>query len=141
MSRLDSIIRLHRWQLDEKRRRLVELQAMADDTRRRIATLDREIREEAKSADAAGGEAHPGSWQAYARTMRERRENLEVTLCTIDSQVGEINEAIAEAFQELKKFELISEARARRVRETAARREQFALDEMALTGFRRSSAG
>lgn len=140
MSRLDSIIRLHRWQLDEKRRRLVELQAMADDTRRRIAALDREIREEAKSADAAGGEAYPGSWQAYARTMRERRENLEVTLCTIESQVGEINEAIAEAFQELKKFELISEARARRVRETAARREQFALDEIALTGFRRSSA-
>lgn len=140
MSRLDSIIRLHRWQLDEKRRRLVELQAMADDTRSRIAALDREIREEAKSADAAGGETYPGSWQAYARTMRERRENLKVTLCTIESQVGEINEAIAEAFQELKKFELISEARARRVRETAARREQFALDEIALTGFRRSSA-
>lgn len=139
MSRLDSIIRLHRWQLDEKRRRLVELETMAEDTRRRIGALEREMHEEAQVADAAAGRSHPGSWQAYVQTVRERRENLEVTLATIEAQVAEMNEHIATAFQELKKFELISEARERRTRETVARREQFALDEMALAAFRRSS--
>lgn len=140
MSRLDSMIRLNRWQLDEKRRRLVELETMAEDTRRRIGALEREMHDEAQVSDADAGRSHPGSWQAYAQSVRERRENLEVTLATIEAQVGEMNEQIAAAFQELKKFELISEARAQRARETTARREQFALDEMALVAFRRTSA-
>lgn len=138
MSRLDSVIRLHRWQLDEKRRRLVELETMADETRRRIAALERELAEEARLAHS--GPTGLASWHAYAESVRERRQKLEVTLGTIESEAEETNREIAEAFQELKKFELISDARVRRVRETAARREQSALDEVALSNFRRSSA-
>ena len=40
MSGLDSLIRLHRWKLEEKRRALAELESLMDDLRTRASDLE-----------------------------------------------------------------------------------------------------
>src|SRR3546814_3925912 len=54
MKRLDTLIRVRQWQLNENRRRVVELEASADRARARIRSLDGNIEAEGRVADRAG---------------------------------------------------------------------------------------
>ena len=128
MKRLDSLIRVRQWQLDESRRHVAELEDAIERTRQRIRNLDTEIANEGRVADQAG----PGSgFASYAAGVRDRRAKLAATVDTLGAELAQAQEQVAEAFQELKKFELVQEARRQRERDVSARREQFALDEMA----------
>lgn len=133
MKRLDSLIRVRQWQLDESRRHVAELEASIERTQARIRSLDSTIENEGRVADLAG----PASgFAAYAANVRERRAKLVATVATLTAELAQAQSLVAEAFQELKKFELVQEARHQRDREIAARREQFALDEMAASRHR-----
>ena len=136
MKRLDTLIRMRQWQLDESRRSVAELEASIERTRARIATLDSNIESEGRVADEAG----PGAgFATYAAGMRERRRKLAATLDTLGAELLQARELVSEAFQELKKFELVQESRRQRDREVSSRREQFGLDEIAALRHRSSS--
>jgi flagellar export protein FliJ len=136
-SRLAPLIKMHRWQLNEKRRRLVELETLAAGTQRRIEALDAELAAEAREAEASPESRR--TFPIYVEAARERRQKLEETLATITAEMAEAQAAISEAFQELKKYELAEEGRNRRELEERARRERLRLDEIALQGYRRRS--
>ena len=96
---------------------------------------DRHYADVFRLADQAG----PGSgFASYAASVRERRRKLLATLETLDAELAQARETVADAFHELKKFELVQESRRVRDRAVAARREQFALDEMAAARHRPS---
>lgn len=136
MKRLDSLIRVRQWQLDESRRHVAELEASIERTQARIRSLDGNIETEGKLADQAG----PGNgFAAYAAGVRERRRKLAETLETLGAELAQARDLVAEAFQELKKFELVQESRRTRERAGAARREQFTLDEIAAARHRPTS--
>ena len=134
MSRLHTVIKLHRWRLNEKRRRLVELETLAANTRRRIDALAAELAAEARQAEASA-EARR-NFPAYAEAARDRRSKLEGTLATITAEIGQVQSEIAEAFQELKKYEIAQETRTRRELDERARRDRLAMDDIALQGYR-----
>ncbi|MGQ9368848.1 flagellar FliJ family protein [Azospirillum sp. A39] len=135
MNSLKTVIRLHKWQLDEKRRALADLQNLGDRLRSEAEKLEQEILHEQETA-LANGEVAFG-YANFARAARDRRHRLADSIREVERQITVATEAMAEAFQELKRYELAEEERLRREKEKLKRREAALLDETALIGFRR----
>lgn len=134
----DSLIRLHRFQVDEKRRQVVEIETMIAEFHRKEAELEQQILSEQERAGISdvGHYAYP----TFAKAARDRRENLLKSISGLSVQLEEAKESLGEAFAELKKYELLSEKEAQRARAELSAREQAELDEVALTIHRRNTA-
>lgn len=138
MSDLDSVIRLHRWRLDEKRRALAELKALADRLTGEASRLEQELQEEQDTARASTEAGY--TYGNYAVEVIARRRRLADSLAQVEARILEATEEIAAAFQELKRFELAQEGRMRRDHERRKRAEASRLDEIGLDRFRRRRA-
>ena len=137
MSTLDSLIRLHRWQVDERRRQVAELDALAEKLRQELARLAEERTSEQAAAGASflARHVYPG----YLRRAMERQKTLEQSLAETEAQTLAAREALAETFQELKRYE-VAQANRERLRITAAaRRERLETDAIAIQTFRRAN--
>lgn len=137
MSALDSMVRVHRWMLDEKRRKLVELERFVGKMREELAELDQQIVLERQTASQAPYE----SQQAYASfhaAAVERRRRLQATVDNLQREVDAARDEVNEAFGELKGYEGARENAIRRQLEERARREQLAFDETSIGIYRRN---
>jgi flagellar protein FliJ len=135
MSALDSLIRLNRWQLDERRRQLGELDTLAEKLRQELARLVDEQKQE-QSVAAASLEAG-SSFGVYARDVIDRRLRIEKSLASVEQEVAAAREALAETFREVKRYEIAAATRAAQQRKRVARREQTTLDEIGIENYRR----
>lgn len=135
MKSLDTLIRLQKWQLDEKRRQLGELRRMHADLAASIARLDEDIANEAVLArkDPSLG----ATFGAFAQAAAKRKAKLIGSLRELEGQIALAEDEIADAFNELKKIELTKESREARVRQAQSRRTQATLDEIGTTMARR----
>jgi|TARA_Y100000031_G_scaffold154955_1_gene204246 flagellar export protein FliJ len=136
---LHSLIRLYKWQLDEKRRKLGELiQSLAnleDEARR----LQQEHRDEQSIASASPNEA--GFYYGkFVETAIQRRDRLGLAIVQAEQEVEAAREELSEAHQELKKFEITQSERNRREIEEEGRRAQTYLDEVGLQSYRQRRA-
>ena len=139
MSALESLVRLHRWQLDERRRDLATLEDLAAKLVEERARLDAEdVREQA--AASASPEAAFG-YAAYARGLIDRRRKLKRSRAETAERIVEAREALAAAFAELKRYEIAVATRLRQQQQQEARRQQQVLDDIGTEGFRRKSGG
>jgi flagellar export protein FliJ len=138
MKAVKGLIRLHRWQLDEKRRNLADLERMKEEFERQVERLEAEIAAEQKVASDVEARFAYG---AYAQTTVRRRATLQRSIADLNSQILAAREEVAAAFQEVKKYELLQEQRDRRIREWTTRREQSIQDEVAIQGYRRRQGG
>jgi flagellar export protein FliJ len=134
VSQFASQIRLHKWHTDEARRELADLERLEAGLRADLAGLEAEVAREAALSLALEAQVTIG---AYAAAVVLRREKLGRSIAEVVERVAEARERLRDAFAELKKFELAAEAAAARLRRAAERREQVALDEVALNQFRR----
>jgi flagellar protein FliJ len=134
----DSLIRLHRFQVDEKRRQVVEIETMIAEFRRKEAELEQQILSEQERAGVSdvGHYAYP----TFAKAARDRRENLLKSIEGLTAQLDTAKDGLAEAFSELKKYELMNEKESLRAKADVSAREQAELDEVALTMHRRGTA-
>ncbi len=114
MKSRDTLIRLKRFQVEEKRRRVRQIELMMAEFSRMTLDLDREIAVEEKRA----GISDPShfAYPTYARAAMTRRENLKSSIADLAGQVEEAKAAQEEAQAELLKFETLD------VREKAAER-------------------
>lgn len=135
MSSLKTIIRLHKWQLDEKRRALAELQNLADRLKAELERLKEEVANEQETARNNPDFAF--NYANYAQAAMERGRRLTQSLGQVDVQIAVATDQMAEAFQELKRYELAEEERLKREKEKQKRKDANMLDETALVGFRR----
>ncbi|RKQ73836.1 flagellar export protein FliJ [Oceanibaculum indicum] len=137
MKALSTLIRLHTHQLDDKRRALAEAERRLDNARAQRAALDEEMVAE-KATAAKGGEG-AYTYGAYLQAAKRRREAIDAGIAVLEKAAGEARDAVAEAFAELKKYEITKANRERREMEEANRREQELLDEMGLAMHRRNN--
>ncbi|AWK89209.1 flagellar export protein FliJ [Azospirillum thermophilum] len=135
MNSLKTVIRLHKLQLDEKRRVLAELQTLADRLKSEIERLKEEIAHEQQTAREDFSVSF--TYSNFAQAALERGRRLGESLAQVEAQIAVATDEMAEAFQELKRFELAEEERLKREREKQKRKESLMLDETALVGFRR----
>ncbi|AIB14684.1 hypothetical protein D9623_19940 [Azospirillum brasilense] len=135
MSSLKTIIRLQKWKLDEKRRALAELQNLADRLQAEIERLKEEIAAERDTA--RGNVEYAFTYSNYIQAAMERGKRLTQSMGQVEAQIAVATDEMAEAFQELKRYELAEEERLKREKEKLKRKEANMLDETALVGFRR----
>lgn len=133
MKGLDSMIRLSKWQVDEKRRQLGELEAMRADLVRRQDGLRAEM---AVEKQAASGDVIQFTLATYIRDSLDRLGTLASSIDEVDRAIEAMQGELAEAYRELKKFEVAQARHMARARQEEARRDQIATDEIAITMFR-----
>lgn len=138
MSALDSLIRLHRWQVDERRRHLADLEGLAAQLTEEHHRLDREEARE-RGAAAASPEA-AFTYAAYARQLIERRRKLAQSQAEVAEQIERSRAALAEALQEVKRYEIIVANRTRQQQRREARRDRRVLDDLGAEAVRRRGA-
>ncbi len=126
MKSRDTLIRLKRFHVDEKRRQVAQIEAMIADFQRMAADLDREISVEQTRAgiDDPGHFAYP----TYAKAAMTRRDNLVQSADNLKGQLEDARSQLAEAFEELKKVEILDERDQVRERAAEGRAEQADLD-------------
>jgi flagellar protein FliJ len=105
MKSRDTLIRLKRFQVEEKRRRVRQIETMMAEFSRMTVDLDREIGVEEKRA----GISDPThfAYPTYARAAMTRRENLKSSIAELAGQIEEAKAAQEEAQAELQKFETL----------------------------------
>lgn len=133
---IKSLIRLHEWNVDEKRRKLGELLRLQADLEDQLKRLEAEHEREklaAREDPTGAGMTYPN----YAKHVRQRSDNLQDSIAQMDVVIGHARDELAEAYQELKKFETVEKSRQRRYELEQNRREQIMLDEVALNQHRR----
>jgi flagellar protein FliJ len=130
MKSRETLIRLKKFQVDEKRRKVAQIEGMIAEFERMAADLEREIRAEQDRA----GIHDPGhfAYPTYAKAAMQRRENLQRSADDLKVQLEDAKLALAEAFEEMKKVELLDERDQQREREEDEAREQAELDAIGL---------
>ena len=103
MKSRDTLIRLKRFQVEEKRRRVRQIELMSAEFTRMIVDLDREIANEEKRAGIS--DASHFAYPTYARAAMTRRDNLKSSIGELTGQIEEAKAAQEEAQAELQKFE------------------------------------
>src|SRR5882672_5845321 len=130
MKSRETLIRLKKFQVDEKRRKVAQIEGMIAEFERMAVDLDREIRSEQERA-GIHDPAH-FAYPTYAKAAMQRRENLKRSADELRIQLEDAKGALAEAFEEMKKVELLDERDQLREREEEAAREQVELDAIGL---------
>ncbi|HEU4662059.1 MAG TPA: flagellar export protein FliJ [Pseudolabrys sp.] len=138
MKSRETLIRLKKFQVDERRRKVAQIEAMIAEFDRIAAELDREIKTE---QDRAGihDPAH-FAYPTYAKAAIARRENLKRSADELKVQLDDAKAFLGEAFEELKKVEMLDERDQARERAEANAREQTELDRIGALNFQRARA-
>jgi flagellar FliJ protein len=103
MKSRDTLIRLKRFQVEEKRRRVRQIETMVAEFTRMAADLDREIANEEKRAGIS--DPHHFAYPTYARAAVARRDNLKSSIGELAIQIEEAKAAQGIAQAELQKYE------------------------------------
>ncbi|MBV8474068.1 MAG: flagellar export protein FliJ [Hyphomicrobiales bacterium] len=121
MKSRDTLIRLKRFQADEKRRRVRQIEMMVAEFTRMATDLEREIANEEKRAGIT--DPNHFAYPTYARAAIGRRDNLKRSIEELAAQIEEAKAAQEEAQAELLKYESLEgrEKANERVVETAVR--------------------
>ena len=130
MKSRETLIRLKKFQVDEKRRKVAQIETMIAEFERMAGDLEREIRVEQDRA----GIHDPGhfAYPTYAKAAITRRENLKRSADELRTQLEDAKMALGDAFDELKKVELLDERDQMREREAEGAVEQAELDSIGL---------
>ncbi|MDE1153876.1 MAG: flagellar FliJ family protein [Micavibrio sp.] len=135
MADLSVLIRLHKHELDEKRRALNELYNELALLEQKRQQLEAEFNRE-KEAASAVDDIHY-TFPRYAEKVQKKREELQQAAGILDIKVEKAKDDLMESFSELKKYEMTQDERDRLEREEQLIKENEAFDAIALEGFRR----
>jgi chromosome segregation ATPase len=135
VSALDTVIRVQKWQLDERRVQLAELERLEARLKGEAEKLVREL--ESEQRVAANDDEARCAYASYAVALLDRQAKLNASIAEVEGQIQRARDALAESFQEVKRYELAAANRRGRERAHINRKMQIAQDEMALQIFRR----
>ena len=130
MKSRETLIRLKKFQVDERRRKVAQIEGMIAEFDRMVTDLDREILTEQERA-GIHDPAH-FAYPTYAKAALTRRENLKRSADELKVQLDNARAVLGEAFEELKKVELLDERDQMRERAADNSREQAELDRIGL---------
>lgn len=137
MKGMSSLIRIHKWKLDEKRRAISDMENLLSGFVGQLAKLDRD-----KQLEQQVASDDPDTRFAYSNYLimiKQRRENLLESIADAEARIAEAQEEVAVVFQELKKFEISEETRLRRLKEQQDKRLQEEMDAISIDLHRRKS--
>jgi len=130
MKSRETLIRLKKFQVDEKRRRVAQIEGMIADFQRMSVDLEREILAEQERAGI--NDPSHFAYPTYAKAAMGRRENLKRSADELKVQADDAKAALGEAFEELKKVEMLDERDQARERAEDNARDQADMDAIGL---------
>lgn len=128
MTGFDSLVRISRWQLDEKRQKLTELERLVERLQGDLTRLDEGVASEQRLAerDDMARQAYP----AFLKSEMDRRKRLQKSIADVEKEIEAVREEVADAFRELKKYEMAQANELQRVRARRERADQQRTDEL-----------
>jgi flagellar FliJ protein len=130
MSWKESLIRISSYEVEMLQRRLADVVARRADAELRLVILAAESEAEIARADQ---DAQAGWYRAgFLQAMRNRRAAAQGDINALVAEEAGARDALAEAFEALKRFEHIAEAARLAAVKEESRRETVALDELGL---------
>ena len=130
MKSRETLLRLKRFQVDEKRRRVSQIEMMIAEFHRMAGDLDREIQNE----ETRAGISDPAhfAYPTYAKAALGRRDNLRQSADNLQGQLEEAKGELQEAFEEMKKVEILEDRERATERAADAARDQAMMDSIGL---------
>jgi flagellar export protein FliJ len=119
MKSRDALIRLKRFEIEERRRKVVEIETMIGDFNHMASDLDRQIAIEQERAGIS--DVNHYAYPTFAKAAMARRNNLAVSAENLAAKLAAARGDLDEAKEELKKIELLEERDAERMRLDQAR--------------------
>jgi flagellar protein FliJ len=130
MKSRDALIRLKRFDVEEKRRKVADIESMIGDFNHMAVDLDRQI---AIEQDRAGiTDINHYAYPTFAKAALQRRNNLSASAADLAAKLAAAREELDEACEDLKKIELLEERDAERLRLDQARGVAAELEEAAV---------
>ncbi|MHA6296998.1 flagellar export protein FliJ [Devosia sp. CAU 1758] len=134
-SRSESLIRLKKFQVDEKRRQVAQIEMMVADFERMASELDQQI--EIEHTKTGISDVAHFAYSTFAKAALTRRDNLLASATDMKGKLEAAQDALAEALEDLKKVELLDQREHQRDKDEQAKIEQAEYDETARLRYRR----
>jgi flagellar protein FliJ len=127
MARLDTIIRLRKWELDEARRVLADLLGEREVMVRQLVMMDDEIAEQSRSTSI---EVFSTTVGAYMDGVKKRGDAIHNMLAEKEKEIEQQQDKVAEGFRELKTFQIAHDRDVKRAKWEEDKAEQVMFDEL-----------
>ena len=119
MKSRDALIRLKRFEVEERRRKVAEIESMIGEFGQMAADLDRQIAIEQERAGIT--DVNHYAYSTFAKAAVQRRNNLTASASDLQAKLTAAREQVEAAIEDLKKIEQLEERDAERVRIEQAR--------------------
>src|SRR3954470_18406316 len=119
MKSRDALIRLKRFEVEEKRRKVADIEAMIGEFNHMAVDLDRQIAIEQERAGIS--DVNHYAYPTFAKAAIQRRNNLTASAADLEARLAAARGELDEACGELKKIELLEERDVERLRVEQAR--------------------
>jgi flagellar export protein FliJ len=103
----DTLLRLHRFRTEDKRRQAADIESMIQDFMRKYDDLDGQV----KIEEGRNGVSDPAhfNYSLSAKSARGRRDNVLKSIAELKEQLTAVQELLAEEQSELRRVELLVE--------------------------------
>jgi flagellar export protein FliJ len=118
-------MQLKRFEVQEKCRKVAEIEAMINEFNQMAADLDRQIAIEQERAGVSDTSHY--AYPMLAKAAIQRRDNLLASAADLEAKLANVRDNLAEAFEEVKKIELLED----RLKLEQIRAAQAGLDQVA----------
>jgi flagellar protein FliJ len=105
--RNDALLKLRRFEANERRQKVVDIEMMIADFRRMAEDLDHQIRVEQEACGIH--DVNHFAYPTYAKAAIQRRDNLRSSVAGLEAKLEEAKAQLQEALEELKKSEIVEE--------------------------------
>jgi flagellar protein FliJ len=139
MKKIATLIRLHKLELDEKRRVLVALRQQLENMQTAQTRLAQELLDEQHTAKQ--GLELGMTYHGYAKHYTQRREKLLAEIAAQEIEIEKAELLVQMSYQELKKYEITAEKQAIAEKYQQDRKDQTDMDEVAATRHQRNKKG
>lgn len=133
MKSIRTLLRVKQREMDALKRQQGILEGQREEIHTIINGLSNQLVSEMKAAQAMPDMAH--FFGDYAATIKNRQEMMHGHLSRLEQELMKLSEQIRERFGEMKKFELVLANWQKRRDDAQNRRDQQAMDEIAIRGY------
>lgn len=137
MANLQPLIRLRKYRVEEKQKILADLFREAERFEYAIEALRQQKIKEQAIAEEKNDYETTAAFMLFAERIRYQIELLEQGLAKVNTRIEIAQDAMREAFGDLKKIEIIQRNRDEEAAKAELKRESQALDEIGLQAFAR----
>lgn len=131
-SALKTLTRIQKFQIDEQRKILSELQGKQDILQAQLEQLNRDFEQE---KEFARNNAGVGDFGAYVKRYMQQRENLEMQVAVLEKKIEHERDVMADMFKEQKTYEIVDDQRTKRAAKEEEQKMQKVLDEIGTNSF------